>query len=271
MPNSINSNFNSSHQLSNTQYSISKSLNRLGSGARINSAKDDAAGLAISDRMNSQIRGLNQAMRNAGDGISLAQTADGALAESTDILQRMRDLAVQSSNGTYTDTDREAMNEEFSQLQSELDRIAEETSFNGQNILDGSMASSGASFQVGANSDQTIDVTIEGATQADLGTESLNILTGTDAQNALGAIDDALSVVSGIRGDLSAVQNRLDSSIANLGNVAENIEASDSRIADADVAKEVSELIKNRILQQSGIAMQSQANQQSGALLALLR
>ncbi len=270
MANTINSGFNGARHLSSAQSGQNNTLSRLSSGRRINSAKDDAAGLAISDRMDSQIRGLNQAARNANDGISLAQTADGALAESTSILQRMRDLAVQSSNGVYNDSDRAAMDAEFSQLNTELDRIAEETSFNGNTVLDGSMTG-GADFQVGANENQTINVTIDGATQADLGTGSLGVGTVVDAQNSIGAIDDAIGKISEIRGGLSSMQNRFESTISNLNNVSENIAQSNSRIADADIAAEVSNMLKNRILQQSGVAVQSQANQSAGALLALFK
>lgn len=267
MVSSINNNFSAGRFINSAQNGVNTATTRLSSGNRINSARDDAAGLAISDRMNSQVRGLNQAMRNANDGISLAQTADGALSESTGILQRMRDLAVQASNGTYNDKDRAAMNAEFSQLQSELDRIAENTTFNGQNVLDGTFA--GADFQVGANADQNINVDIGGATQADLGTASLDVLSSSNAQDAIGAIDEAISSVSQVRGDLSSVQNRFESSISNLGNVSENVAASESRISDADMAKEVSNMLRNRLLQQSGVAVQAQANQQAGALLAL--
>jgi len=270
MVSSINNNFNVSHQLSNTQAGYEKSASRLSSGRRINSAKDDAAGLAISNRMNSQVRGVNQAIRNTSDGISLAQTADGALNESSGILQRMRDLAVQSSNGIYNANDRSSMNAEFSQLQSELDRIAGSTTFNGKNILDGSMES-GANFQVGANGGEFINVAINGATQKDLGTESLNILSGDNAQNALSAIDEALSRVSDTRGELGSVLNRFESTSSNLGNVAENTAASESRIGDADVAMEVSNMLKNRILQQAEVSIQAQANHQAESMLGLLK
>lgn len=270
MVNSINSSFNVSHQLSNTQGAVDKSSSRLSSGRRITNAGDDAAGLAISDRMNSQVRGLNQAIRNTNDGISLAQTADGALSESSGILQRMRELAVQSSNGIYNSNDRQSMNAEFSQLQSELDRIAGTTSFNGKKVLDGSMES-GANFQVGANGGEFINVSISGATQKDLGTESLNILTGENAQSALSAIDEALTNVSDSRGELGSVLNRFESTISNLGNISENIAASESRIGDADVASEVSNLLKNRILQKAGLSIQAQANQQAENMLGLLK
>ena len=270
MANSINSGFSATRHLTKAQNEIQKAYSRLSSGRRINSAKDDAAGLAISDRMNSQMHGINQALRNANDGISLAQTADGALAESTNILQRMRDLSLQASNGMYNSADRASMNAEFSQLQSELDRIAETTTFNGKNILNGSMTS-GVSFQVGSGANETINVAIDGATQSDLGTNSLNLMTAVAAQNSLSAIDEAIGRVSSNRGELSAVQNRFESSISNLGNAYENIASSKSRVADADYASEMSNLVKNRILQQAGIAVQTQANQSAGLLLGLLK
>ncbi len=270
MANTINSSFSNASHLATAQNGVHKALTRLSSGNRINNASDDAAGLAISDRMDGQIRGLNQARRNAGDGISLTQTADGALGESVGILQRMRELAIQASNGIFNLTDRSAMNTEFTQLQSELDRIAEQTTFNGENLLDGSL-SGGKLFQVGANSDQTINVAIDGATQADLGTDTLNIGTAVDAENAIGSIDDALSTISETRGDLGAVQSRFESSIENLSNSAENIAASNSRIADADFALEISNMLKFNILEQAGIAIQAQANQSAGTLLGLLK
>ncbi len=270
MVNSINSNFNASYQISNAQKSANTSASRLSSGRRINSAKDDAAGLSISDRMNSQVRGLNQAMRNANDGISLAQTADGALSESTNILQRMRELAVQSSNGIYNANDRKSINNEFSQLQSELDRIAGTTAFNGKNVLDGSLEG-GTNFQVGANPQDSINVSLSGASQEDLGTESLNVLTGENAQDAIGVIDEALASVSEVRGELGSVLNRFESTISNLNNASENISASESRIGDADIAAEVSNMLRNRILEQAGVSIQAQANQRAGNLLALLK
>ncbi len=266
----INNNFNTAHQLATTQSGAHQTLNRLSSGSRINSAQDDDAGLAISDRMDSQIQGLNQAARNAGDGISLTQTADGALSETTETLQRMRELAVQAGNGIYNDDDRAAMDQEFGQLQTELDRIAQDTTFNGQNILDGSLAG-GLQFQVGANSGETVEVELAGATQADLGTESLSLATAGDAQDALGAIDDALSTVSEIRGDLGAVQGQFESSISNLNNEIENIAAANSRISDADIAAEISEKIKINVLEQAGVAIQAQANQSADILISLLK
>lgn len=269
MVDSISNSFSSSHQLSNTQGAIDTSASRLSSGNKINSAKDDVAGLAISDGMNAQVRGLNQAMQNANDGISLTQTADGALEESSSILQSMRELAVQSSNGIYNSSDRQSMNDEFSQLQSELDRIAGGTTFNGKNLLDGSMEN-GTTFQVGANAGESINVSVGGATQQDLGTESLNILTGESAQDALSSIDEAIATVSETRGELGSTLNRFESTISNLGNVSENVASSASRIGDADIAAEASAMVKNRILQQASVSIQAQANQNAGNLLALL-
>lgn len=270
MANTISSSNIGSQSLINSQKRIDQAFERLSSGQRLNSAADDAAGSAISDRFNSQVRGLNQAMRNANDGISLAQTAEGALGQTTDILQRMRELSVQSGNGIYTDTDRQAMNAEFGQLQSELDRIAGATSFNGQSLLDGSQSDSGMSFQVGAKSDETISMTIGGATQADLGTDTLDISTAQGAMNSLATIDEALSGVSDIRGSLGAIQNRFESAIDNMAVTAENTAAANSRIADADTAKEVADLAKNQILQKFGVAMRAQSNLTAENALSLL-
>lgn len=267
MVSTINSGYNAASQFNKTQKSLDTAFNRLSTGLRINSAKDDAAGLAISDRMTSQIRGLNQAIRNANDGISVVQTADGALSESTNVLQRMRELAVQSANGIYNQADRAAMGKEFSQLQSQLNQVAEQTTFNGQQILDGSFSSS---FQVGTNGGETIDVSLSGVDQASLGVESLSIGTAEGAQDALSAIDSAIAGVSDMRGELGAVQNRFDSVISNLANISENVTASRSQVADADYASEVSTMLRARILQQAGIAIQSQANQSSQSVLGLL-
>ena len=269
MVGSINNNFSAASSFNKAQNTISEAFNRLSSGSRINSAKDDAAGLAITDRMTSQIRGLNQAMRNANDGISLAQTADGALAESTDILQRMRELALQSGNGIYNSSDRASLNKEFSQLRSELDRISEQTTFNEQPILDGSL-SGGTSFQVGANGGETIEVAIDDVSQEALGLESLDITAVENAGSALEGIDDALAQISDTRGDLGSVQNRFDSTIANLSNISENVSSSRSMVADTDIAAEVSKLIQGQILQKAAIAMQAQANQSAESVLGLL-
>ena len=263
---------NAQRNLANSQGALAKSMQRLSSGLRINSAKDDAAGLAISDRMTSQIRGLNQAVRNANDGISLAQTAEGALSETTNILQRMRELAVQSANGTNTTADRSSLNAEFSQLQSEIDRIATKTSFNGQVILDGSFSGTGngMSFQIGADANQTISVTIGGATQAILGVDKLSVASSSGAQTAIDAIDTAISSVDTTRGSLGAAQNRFESTISNLSNISENLSAARSRILDADIAAETSAMTKSNILQQAGVSILAQANQVPQLALSLL-
>ncbi|MDW7645467.1 MAG: flagellin domain-containing protein [Desulfuromonadales bacterium] len=267
---------NAQRNLNQTQGGLSKAMQRLSSGLRINSAKDDAAGLAISDRMTAQIRGLNQAVRNANDGISLAQTAEGALQETTNILQRMRELAVQSSNDTNSDEDRASLNAEFSQLIEEIDRIADTTSFNGKVLLAGDYASGvgSAVFQVGANSGQTIAINIGNAKASALGTtatlSSLTISVFADAQGAITAVDEAITQVDGIRGNLGAVQNRFESTIANLSNVTENLSAARSRILDADIAAETSEMTKFNILQQAGVSILAQANQTPQLALSLL-
>ena len=398
---------NAQRNLGKSQGALNKSMQRLSSGLRINSAKDDAAGLAISDRMTSQIRGLNQAARNANDGISLAQTAEGALQESTNILQRMRELAVQSANDTNSASDRASLNEEVVQLQSELDRIASTTTFNGRNVIDGSM--SNATFQVGANAgvDQTISFSIDSAAAADLGNENIiagtpevvniqssatngdltitaadgyagtdgdgftfvlaadsngalaldsvdvangiitisgdwdgsagggitvptdaeiqtlingdgdasslvtvsgagagstvatggagtttlaggqdfeaevldsgtrtmadvSVLTRGEASITIESVDLALSDIDTIRGGLGAIQNRFESTIANLNNVSENLSAARSRILDADIAQETSAMTKNNILQQAGVSILAQANQAPQLALSLL-
>jgi len=377
---------NAQRNLGTSQTNLSRSMQRLSSGLRINSAKDDAAGLAISDRMTAQIRGLNQAARNANDGISLAQTAEGALQEGTSLLQRIRELAVQSANDTNSDSDRASLNDEVTQLKNELDRIAQTTAFNGKAVIDGTM--SNATFQVGANAgtSQTISFSIDSARAADLGTtditeitaaaaaltsgsltlaadvagtagnytvtvvnqagltagsvavsgttitvtaaltnasfdttadiaalinatsaatEGLVTATGSTAASAAGdfvmaggveasttgtrtvdqlsvstrseasitieSVDLALSDVDTIRGGLGAIQNRFESTIANLNNVAENLSAARSRILDADIAMETSEMTKQNILQQAGVSILAQANQIPQLALSLLQ
>ncbi len=275
---------NAQRNLGTSQLSLNKSMQRLSSGLRINSAKDDAAGLAISDRMTSQVRGLNQAVRNANDGISMAQTAEGALQETTNLLQRMRELAVQSANDTNTDSDRSSLNAEFDQLVAEIDRIANTTAFNNQNLLSGGFASATGSyayFHVGANSGQTITLAIGksgGAAISVLGgagdankISSLGISTRGSANAAITNIDAAISDVDVMRGDLGAVMNRLESTIANLSNVSENITASRSRILDADIAMETSSMTKSNILQQAGVSVLAQANQTPQLALSLLQ
>jgi flagellin len=385
---------NAQRNLGTSQANLNKSMQRLSSGLRINSAKDDAAGLAISDRMTAQIRGLNQAARNANDGISLAQTAEGALQESTNILQRIRELAVQSANDTNSTSDRSSLNDEVNQLVAELDRIAQTTEFNGKAVIDGTMAD--ATFQVGANAgaSQTITFSIDSARSADLGEEAgytayeaevdafttafsgleitadagqgtagsaisitivtataasanaiavttstssievtiagsagstitnadlaalingdadaaalvdvsvlsagsqgatgstslggyaaeveaagtttvnnLSVATRSQAVVAIASVDAALEEVDEIRGGLGAIQNRFESTIANLNNVAENLSAARSRILDADIAMETSAMTKNNILQQAGVSILAQANQAPQLALSLL-
>ena len=270
---SINSNIgslNAQRNLGKSQSMLNRSMQRLSSGLRINSAKDDAAGLAISDRMTSQIRGLNQAVRNANDGISLAQTAEGAMQEITNGFQRMRELAVQSSNGTNSADDRESLNQEFGQLRSEIQRVATTTQFNGKNILNGSMTKTLATFQVGANKGQTISFAISAASIGKLGVKSAKISTFTDAQNAIDLIDTGIAAVDTMRGNLGAVQNRFESTISNLSNISENLSAARSRILDADIAQETSQMTKMNILQQAGVSILSQANQSPNLALSLL-
>ncbi|MCP3178438.1 flagellin FliC [Desulfuromonas sp. KJ2020] len=267
----INSNIgslNAQRNLNSTSKGMNTAMQRLSSGLRINSAKDDAAGLAISDRMTAQIRGLNQAARNANDGISLAQTAEGALSETTNILQRMRELSVQSANATNSSSDRTSLDAEFKQLISEIDRIATDTTFNNTKLLDGSFTSQ--AFQVGANSGQTISVSVAGATASTLGVGSLAVTSASGASAAIGAIDTAIASVDSIRGNLGAVQNRFESTIANLQNVSENVSAARSRILDADIASETSNMTKYNILQQAGVSILAQANQTPQLALSLL-
>ncbi len=268
---------NAQRNLSKSQRNLNQAMQRLSSGLRINSAKDDAAGLAISDRMTSQIRGLNQAARNANDGISLSQTAEGALQETTNMLQRMRELAVQAANDTNTVADRSSLDAEFQSLIEEVNRIATTTAFNGKTMLTGSYATPGSGFifHVGANADQVISITIAGASAGILGTTGSvvgqDILTRSAANSAITVMDEAISDIDVMRGDLGAAQNRMVSTISNLNNVAENLSAARSRILDADIAQETSEMTKNNILQQAGVSILSQANQTPQLALSLLQ
>jgi flagellin len=259
---------NAQRNLSNSQADLNTSMERLSSGLRINSAKDDAAGLGISDRMTSQIRGMNQAVRNANDGISLAQTAEGALQESTNILQRIRELAVQSANDTNSAEDRASLNAEMTQLVSELDRIAGTTTFNGRGLLNGSTAS--AMFHIGADANQTITVTISNAFASTLGVDTESISSQSAANATISAVDAAIEGIDSMRGSLGAVQNRFESTIANLSNVSENLSAARSRILDADIAEETSVMTSKNILQQAGVSVLAQANQTPQLALSLL-
>lgn len=315
---------NTYRQLALNNTAVAKSLEKLSSGLRINRAGDDAAGLAISEKMRAQIRGLEMAQRNAQDAISLIQTAEGALNEVHSILQRMRELAVQAANGTYTDDDRKALQDELNQLTSEINRIANTTEFNTQKLLNGG-SSSGSStgtdpssgtepssgdsssgtgsssgfttkFQIGANTGQSMTLTINDMRAAALGITgnagqtgftatntvtngnddnaveaALNISTKEDASNAINVIDKAITKVSEERAKLGAYQNRLEHTINNLGTAAENLTAAESRIRDVDMAKEMMEFTKMNILTQAASAMLAQANQTPQGVLQLLR
>jgi flagellin len=252
-----------------TSLSLGKSMEKLSSGLRINRASDDAAGLAISEKLRGQVKGLNQAVRNAQDGISLIQTAEGALNETHSLLQRMRELAVQASNGTLTTEDRDAVTSEMTELTAEIDRIKDTTEFNTQKLLDGNFQNK--LLQVGANSGQTLSVSISGASSANLSVDSLDVSDVTSANSAISSIDAALGNVSSIRASLGAVQNRLEHTISNLGVASENLLASESRIRDVDMAQEMMSFTKVQILQQAGTAMLAQANSSPQGVLQLLR
>lgn len=267
---------NTHRQLGMNQMNGAKSLEKLSSGLRINRAGDDAAGLAISEKMRGQIRGLNQASRNAQDGISLIQTAEGALNETHSILQRMRELAVQSANDTNTGDDRAEIQKEMDQLIDEIDRIADETQFNSQHLLDGN---GNFDFHIGANDGQKAGLNIASMKADGIGTDGTdtvlslkgNGVTGqTEANDAIKVIDDAISDVSSERSKLGAFQNRLEHTISNLGTASENLQAAESRVRDVDMAAEMMQFTKTNILQQAATAMLAQANQAPQSVLQLL-
>lgn len=264
---------NAQRNTANTQNSLSTAMQRLSSGLRVNSAKDDSAGLAIAERMNSQVRGMNVASRNANDGISLAQTAEGALGKVGDALQRMRELAVQSANGTNNSDDRDNLDAEFQQLNAEVDRIVNGAKFNGTALLDGSTAT--FTFQVGAGTDATDTIDVDSVDLSGTVTAvGALAITGTDATGAtaaLDALDTAITEVTTGRAAMGAVQNRFDSVIGNLATSSENLSAARGRIMDADFAAETMNLSRAQILQQAGTAMISQANQLPQQVLSLLR
>ena len=261
--------------------SIMKKMEKLSSGERINRAGDDASGLAVSEKMRSQIRGLNQASKNITNAVSFIQTTEGYLGETTDILQRVRELAVQSANGIYSDEDRMQIQVEVSQLVAEVDRIASVAQFNGMNMLTGRFAEEGPSvmqFQVGANMDQNTRVFIGTMTAQALGLkgaqggdEQITISDPEQANMVLGTVDEALKVVNKQRADLGAYQNRFEMAAKGVNVAAENTQASESRIRDTDMASEMVEFTKNSILTQAGTAMLAQANSQSQTVLALLQ
>jgi flagellin len=258
--------------LNDTTTNLSTAFERLSSGFRINSAKDDAAGLQISDRMTSQIMGLDQAVRNANDGISLAQTVEGALQETTNALQRIRVLAIQSQNGINSSADRLALQKEVSALKVEMSRIAESTQFAGVDVLKGDYSSK---FLVGANAGQTISLNVSRI--AGFGTSglfpgiNLSVSSPGDASAALDAIDAAIEIVDDKRADLGAIQNRFQSTIRNLSNISENVSSARSRIRDTDFAAETSNLTRLQIIQQASTTILAQANQRPQAALSLLQ
>ena len=262
---------NAQRALSDVTSRLNSSYRRLSTGLRITTAADDAAGLAISERLRSQIRSLGQAKRNSNDGISLAQTAEGALDEVNNILIRLRELSVQASNGTVSDQDRATLQQEFTSLRSEINRIGRTTEFGGINLLDGS--SSVVAFHVGfgtANAINQISVSLDPVLSTSLNLNTVDIGSGGDTSLAIGQIDAAINTVSSLRGSLGALQNRLGSTVRNLSVQVENLEAANSRIRDVDVASETSRLTRNSILQQAAIAILAQANAQPTAALALL-
>ncbi|MCS3455606.1 flagellin [Aeromonas sp. BIGb0405] len=288
--NTNTSSLNAQRNLMNTSKSLDTSYTRLASGLRINSAKDDAAGLQISNRLTSQVNGLDQGNRNANDGISLAQTAEGAMDEVTGMLQRMRTLAQQSANGSNSAKDREALQKEVDQLGSEINRISKDTTFAGTKLLDGTYA---GNFQVGADANQTIGFSLSqadgfsisgiaaavsasgGAAVGSIFTSGstvggISISSQSNAQDVLGAVDAMLGVVDGKRAELGAVQNRLDSTIRNQSNISENVSAARSRIRDADFATETANMTKQNILQQAASSILAQANQRPQSALQLL-
>ena len=283
-------NHNMSAQFANrstglTELSTTKNMEKLSSGMKINRAGDDASGLAVSEKMRAQIRGMNQASTNAQNGISFIQTTEGYLQETTDIVQRIRELAVQSSNGIYSDEDRMQIQVEVSQLVAEVDRIASQAQFNGMNMLTGRFAKPTGEntvtgsmwFHIGANMDQRTHVFIGTMSAAalglrNIGSEEILTLAGPDdANRAIGTLDEALKKINKQRADLGAYQNRLEKTVVGLDVGAENLQASESRIRDTDMAKEMVDFTKNQVLTQAGTAMLAQANQSSQNVLSLLR
>ncbi len=269
------SSINAQRQLFDVNDRLNTSFERLSSGFRINSAADDAAGLQISDRLTSQVQGLNMAVRNANDAISLSQTAEGALSEVTTSLQRIRQLAVQSQNGINSSSDRQALQKEVSALRTEISRIATTTQFGSVKILDGNFS---AKFLVGANAGQTISVnlsstnlgSISGFSATGLGITTNNVSTANGASALMSDVDAAISGIGAVRADLGALQNRFQSTIRNLSNISENLSSARSQIRDTDFATETAELTRNQIIQQASVSVLSQANQRPQTALSLL-
>lgn len=288
--NTNTSSLNAQRQMMNSSNALDTSFERLSSGKRINSASDDAAGLMISNRLTSQVNGLNQSVRNANDGISLAQTAEGALDETTSMLQRMRTLSIQSANGSNSDKDRVALQQEIAQLSTEINRIADTTTFGGENLLDGTY---NGIYQVGADSNQTISFSMTaggannsidyagnggftmsglsaGASTAQVSLTTASISTVANAQSMINVVDTMIAAVDSKRAELGAVQNRFGSTINNLSNIAENVSAARSRVRDADFAEETAKLTSAQILQQASSSILAQANQRPQTALSLL-
>jgi flagellin len=258
---------NANRMLGVTTSAQAKATEKLSSGYKINRAADDAAGLTISEKMRSQIRGLTQASKNAQDGVSCVQTAEGALNEVEDMLQRMNELAVKAKNDTNTAEDKEAIQKEVNALVSEINRVKDSTEFNTQKLLNGDF-SGGKSLQVGAHSQNTISITIASMKASDIGVGGINVCTGAAA--AINKISDAIASVSAQRSSLGAVQNRLEHTIKNLDNVVENTTAAESQIRDTDMASEMVAFSNNNILAQAGTSMLAQANQANQNVLSLL-
>ncbi|GAC1313691.1 MAG: flagellin [Chloroflexota bacterium] len=272
--------FEAQLNLTQTSAAFSKSVERLSSGLRINRAGDDAAGLAISEKLRSQVKGLAMAQRNAQDGISMIQTGEGALNESTSILQRMRELSVQAANGTLGTSDRTAITGEVNALQTELGRISSVTKFNGSALLDGSLSVASMTLQIGANgsASEQVGIVLTGSAATSfsdvglgVGSGAVSMSTQAQAQASISLIDAAIATVSTARAQFGAFQNRLEHTIASLGVSQENLMASESRIRDVNVAEETVNLTRAQILQQAGTSVLSQANQSSQSVLSLLR
>lgn len=265
---------NTNRQLGITTNGLQKSTEKLSSGYKINRAADDAAGLSISEKMRNQIRGLNKASDNAQDGISLVQTAEGALNEVHSMLQRMSELAVQASNGTNASQDRTALDNEVQQLKTEIVRVGTTTQFNKMDILTGEFSSNnGKTLQVGANQDQVITIAISALTSTVGSALDTKVEVGTDsaAQSSITIIQNSITNLSALRSKLGALQNRLEHTVANLDNISENTQSAESRIRDTDMAEEMVQYSKNNILQQAGQSMLAQANQANQGVLSLLQ
>ncbi|AYJ85484.1 flagellin FliC (plasmid) [Sphingomonas paeninsulae] len=259
----------SQNGINSANLGLQTSMERLSTGKRINSAKDDAAGLAIASRMTSQVRGLTAAMRNANDGISLAQTAEGAMGEVSNMLQRMRELAVQSASGTNSDSDRTAIQAEITQLIAQTDDIASKTTFNGTKLVDGSATA--LSIQTGLNSGDTVTLAIASVKTSDLGIAAIDLSTATGASAALALLDTAINTVDAGRANLGAAQNRFEATVSNLTSTVTNLTEARSRIEDADFSAETTQLAKSQILSQAATAMLSQANKSQQDVLSLIR